>query len=248
MILIMGKNEIILKGGTIEKSLLGDGELSMINELSINELTEDSLFVFKMCLCDNEVDRQMEAFTQDSLKNLAGLFVGRTVIKDHVKQSGNQVARIYRTEVEVTAQKATTGEDYARLVAYCYMAKTDSNKDLITDIQAGIKKEVSVGCRMAKAQCSICGIDNKKSYCEHFGGKIYDGKSCYFKLLDAQDAYEVSFVAVPAQPQAGTIKSYTGEDISFEETKAVEEPSDLELELKLIDVFVDMKKMEEENQ
>ena len=31
---------------------------------------------------------------------------------------------------------------------------------------------------------------------------------CYFELKNPTDAYEVSFVAIPAQPKAGTTKNY----------------------------------------
>ena len=36
---------------------------------------------------------------------------------------------------------------------------------------------------------------------------MYDGVTCCFELRGAEDAYEVSLVAVPAQPAAGAIKS-----------------------------------------
>ena len=91
-----------------------------------------------------------------------------------------------------------------------------SNADLITEIKAGIKKEVSTGTRPKKAICSICGVDNAKTWCAHWPGKEYemaDGKkTCYFTLDGAKDAYELSLVAVPAQPRAGTCKNYGGEE------------------------------------
>ena len=64
-----------------------------------------------------------------------------------------------------------------------------------------------------------------KDYCRHWPGRGYDvadatGKSskrrCKMLLHGAKEAYELSFVAVPAQPRAGTHKS-----IGF--TKPVEE-------------------------
>lgn len=57
---------------------------------------------------------------------------------------------------------------------------------------------------MSGRKCSICGKEN----CEHHGGERYDGKLCFFTLLDPVDAYEWSFVAVPAQRKAGVIKSF----------------------------------------
>jgi predicted nuclease with TOPRIM domain len=42
--------------------------------------------------------------------------------------------------------------------------------------------------------------------CVHEKGKIYDGQLCYASLEQATDAFEFSFVAVPAQREAGVIK------------------------------------------
>ena len=95
------------------------------------------------------------------------------------------------------------------------MVRTDSNKDLITEIRAGIKKEGSVGFRAASSICSICGTDNAKTYCRHWPGRTYDKEGgptvCTFKLDGVKEAYEFSLVAVPAQRRAGVSKSYTGE-------------------------------------
>ncbi len=38
-------------------------------------------------------------------------------------------------------------------------------------------------------------------------GQVYDGKLCFMELREPADAYEWSFVAVPAQRKAGVIKS-----------------------------------------
>ncbi|MCC8191650.1 MAG: hypothetical protein LIO41_01185 [Ruminococcus sp.] len=50
---------------------------------------------------------------------------------------------------------------------------------------------------------------NTKS-CSHINGKIYNGKKCCHILDNAYDAYEFSFVAIPAQPRAGVAKKYCG--------------------------------------
>ncbi|MEG2429512.1 MAG: hypothetical protein RSA99_03940, partial [Oscillospiraceae bacterium] len=175
-------NDIIIKSAKVEKMLVTPNELELINKYAIEDLKTENIFTFKVAICDNEVDRDFEVFTNETLKNLAELFVGKTIIKDHNGKADNQVARIFSTEI-VTENKTTKNdEDYARLIASCYMVKTESNKDLIAEIKAGIKKEVSVSCRIKRAICSICGIDNRKNYCEHFNGETYSKKECYFKL------------------------------------------------------------------
>jgi len=95
-----------------------------------------------------------------------------------------------------------------------YMLRTEETADLIKAIEGGIKKEVSVGCQMGSCKCSICGGKFSfnwqawKYLCEndHFKGDTYDGKLCVGDLEDPKDAYEVSFVAVPAQRGAGVTK------------------------------------------
>jgi hypothetical protein len=62
--------------------------------------------------------------------------------------------------------------------------------------------------------CSICGADQRQTLCKHVPLKTYEDKVCYMELDGASDAYEVSLVAVPAQPGAGIIKSkrYGGQE------------------------------------
>ena len=218
---------LIVKSADVQIQEVTTEELRKINKLTLEPLKAEDVFTFKMSMCDNETDdRNYEPFNLQSLKDMKRLYVGKTVIKDHFRRADNQVARVYDTELIYEDGKETkAGEPFARLVAKCYMIKTSSNADLIADIKAGIKKEVSTSCRPKKAVCSICGVDNMKSYCAHYWGKEYekaDGTkaTCYFTLDGVKEAYEVSFVAVPAQPRAGTTKNYGG----LPEEKPVENP------------------------
>lgn len=243
-------SNIITKGALVEKMALTDAELEKINRFAIEPLGAQDVFTFKIAVCDNEVDRDFEVFPRKSLEKMAELFVGKTIIKDHSAQSDNQVARIYAAEVADSSGITKNGEPYAQLIASCYMVRTESNKDLITEIQSGIKKEVSVGCSIKKAVCSICGTDNRKSYCKHFHGKEYDGRECYFKLEEPADAYEVSFVAVPAQPAAGVVKSYTGENFTqAEDHEEKEEKEELiDTQLGIVKSFLFSQKEREEKE
>lgn len=208
---------LIVKSADVQIQEVTSEELRKINKLTLEPLKAEDVFTFKMSMCDNETDdRNYEPFNLQALKDMKKLYVGKTVIKDHSRRADDQVARVYDTELIYEDGKLTkAGEPFARLVAKCYMLKTDSNADLIADIKAGIKKEVSTSCRPKKAVCSICGVDNMKTYCAHWWGKEYqkaDGttETCYFTLDGVKEAYEVSFVAVPAQPRAGTTKNYGG--------------------------------------
>ena len=189
---------------------LGPNDMVQINKYTLSPLAPEDVFAFKVSMAANEVDRDYEVFPRTTLSKLANLFVGKTVVKDHDHKSDNQIARIYATDLVESNHMHLTkgGEIFTELIAKCYMVKTSTNADLISEIRAGIRKEVSLGCRIGKAVCSICDTDNVKTYCTHFGGKQYEGNTCYFSLEDPQDAYELSFVAIPAQQHAGTVKAY----------------------------------------
>lgn len=208
---------MIRKAAKLEAQEVTAEDLKQINKFTLEPLEASDVFTFSAVLCDNELDRQYEQFSLKALHDLQKLFVGKTVIKDHYPSADNQVARIYATELVETGKFLASGEPYTQLKAHIYMVRTDSNKDLITEIKAGIKKEGSVGFRVASSICSICGTDNAKTYCRHWPGKTYDKEGgptvCTFRLDGAKDAYEFSLVAVPAQRKAGVSKCYTGEQV-----------------------------------
>ncbi len=200
----------IIKAADVQALEVTDAELAKINKFTLEPLEADKVFIFKVAACDNEIDdRNFEPFNLRALKDLKKLYVGKTVIKDHSRRADNQIARVYDAELVSETDKVTgANEVFTTLVLKCYMVKTSRNADLITEIKAGIKKEVSTGTRAKKMICSICGVDNMKTYCPHYWGREYDGKICYFTLDGAKDALELSFVAVPAQPRAGAVKHY----------------------------------------
>ena len=177
------------------------GQLEKINRFSKSPLTEDQVYCFSVRLCDDQPDRDYERFDTAALPVLGELFRGKTGIADHEWSSDRQIARIFDTEV-VEKQGVTW------LRGDCYVLRTDKNAELIADIEGGIKKEVSVGCAVAETRCSICGGDY--GACEHQKGAVYDGKLCTAVLCDPTDAYEFSFVAVPAQKEAGVLKALEG--------------------------------------
>lgn len=192
--------EQILKAATVAKQLVDDTELALINKQTLRELGAEEVFTFRLAACDNQVDRDYERFTEATLEGLANRFVGKSVLMDHAWCTKYQTARVYGAHVE------TVGE-VKRLILRCYMPRTEDSAKTITAIEAGILRECSVGCAVEHAVCNICGADQTKTCCAHRPGKDYDGQLCVMELDGAKDAYEVSLVAVPAQPEAGIVKS-----------------------------------------
>lgn len=183
-------------------------DLEQLNKFTRRQFTGDEVFIFSVILCDNEIDRDNERFSRKSLEQLAEKFVGVTGIFDHDPKGGNQTARIFSAEVVEENRENSFGEPYVCVKANAYMVRTDSNADLIREIDGGIKKEVSVSCAAERHICSVCGTDRRVKACHHVKGRRYDGKKCFLSLEDISDAYEWSFVAVPAQVGAGVTKGF----------------------------------------
>ena len=199
-----------------EAAAVSPEELEQINRFAKAELTAEQVYTFGVRLCDNEVDRDFERFDEEALSVLGDLFVGKSGIFDHQWSAQGQTARIYRTElIREPAVKTAAGDGYCYLKGWAYLLRSEKNKDRIEEIEAGIKKEVSVGCSMGRSICSICGAESGS--CEHIKGRSYNGKLCYAELREPKDAYEWSFVAVPAQRRAGVMKRYAPGEVEADE-------------------------------
>ncbi len=183
------------------KGAVTAAQLEAINAQARAELTAEQVYVFSLRLCDDQIDRDCERFDTGALPALAKLFIGKTGVVDHKWSSDAQVARIFQTEVVRDG-----GVSYIK--AWAYIRRGGHADEVIADIEAGIKKEVSVGCAMGRSVCSVCGSDYGS--CGHHKGEYYDGAMCHAILKEPMDAYEFSFVAVPAQREAGVLKALGG--------------------------------------
>ena len=186
-------------------------DLVLINSVAHKNYSVDEVHTFSVGLCDNDIDRDLEYFTSDTLEELSKMFVGVTGIYDHNPSAKNQVARIYSCKTENLSPKKTTyGADYVRLTAKAYLPVCESNKDLIAMLDSGIKKEVSIGCGISECSCSICGKDMRIFKCKHKKGKVYNGKICCGVLKSPTDVYEWSFVF---KNQDETVRCENGREV-----------------------------------
>lgn len=201
------KSAAVAPGGTPTPE-----QLALINRQSKAELHPEQVYCFRVQLCDDQPDRDFERFDTAALPRLAELFLGKTGICDHEWSARQQLARIFDTQVETEA-------GVSRLLAWAYMLRDAQSAPVIERIEAGIHREVSIGCAMGQVRCSVCG--ERFGTCEHHKGESYGGKVCCGVLCDPQDAYEFSFVAVPAQPDARVRKAYGAQDTAVEKNAAM---------------------------
>lgn len=197
--------EDAVKAAVVTKCVPEGDDMALINAQALRELRTDEVFVFRIAAADSQVDRDFERFTPKCLERMAQMYVGKTVIADHRWSSETQCARVFGAAVE------TDGSGVSRLILRCYTLRSKDSQPLIDAIEAGIVREVSVGLAVRRAVCSICGVERTASSCGHRPGRTYDGKMCVVELDEPSDVYEVSFVAVPAQREAGVVKAYGGE-------------------------------------
>ena len=196
-----------MKEGFVRKDVSESPDMEKINRYTRRPYSPEEVYTFSLVLCDNQVDRDYERFSLEALEGLRDLFPGKTCLFDHQRSSANQTARIYDTGLESEPGNITqAGEVYTKLTAKAYLPRTEKNREVIELIESGILKEVSVGCSMGRSVCSICG----KETCQHVKGRTYGGQLCHRVLSDPKDAYECSFVAVPAQRAAGVVKQFEG--------------------------------------
>ncbi len=181
----------------------GPEALKKIHAFCKTPVEAEELYCFPVKLCDNEIDRDYERFSDEALLEMATLFVGKSGLLDHRWSAKEQVARLYHAEVVGEERRTSDGRPYRFLKGYAYMLRS-AQAELVAGIEAGIQREVSVGLSCARAVCSVCG--EVSGACGHVKGTLVDGKVCHAVLREPRDAFEWSFVAVPAQRGAGVLQ------------------------------------------
>lgn len=188
--------------------VLGVEDMEMINKLSRTPMAADDVYIFRINLCNNEVDGDFERFTAQTLVDLAAGFIGKPGVFNCSWDA--DAARIFKTELKVERLLRTkAGDVYCKLIGYAFLTKCEKNRPLIEAIEANEKREVSIGCSVQNATCSVCG--EEVGTCCHVKGRTYDGKLCFANLEGAVNVFEWSFVAQPAirKPR------FTEEEVAF---------------------------------
>ena len=82
---------------TAEGCPVTEAELEAIARYSRRRLTAEEVYTFPLVLCDNDLDRDHECFTDAALEKLAVLFRGKTGIFDHDPRGCRKSLNITKT-------------------------------------------------------------------------------------------------------------------------------------------------------
>ena len=150
-----------------------------------NPVDINKCFVFKIKLCNNEVDRDFERFDVSTLKEFKNMYLGKSgiITVDDV----TSYPRIFRTWIKTSENhKTQDGDAYSELWAKAFLIQDSKNAKVIQAIQSKKYSEVSVACSIKRSVCNICG----KEHCWHPKGALYGGREVHRVLLDPSEVFE----------------------------------------------------------
>ena len=158
------------------------------------------------------VTRNFTYYTPECLKKSVPLWTSpyeRPVIMHHNDKDGVQIGRIKAVEyVEETRAKSPG------LLFTCNIGDDAG----IKGVKNGTLSTVSLGAVIHKATCSICGQNiATEGECEHQRGRRYEGKLCYWNM-EEMEPKELSYVIVPSDRYANTIRIYKPKDLGAKES------------------------------
>ena len=158
------------------------------------------------------VTRNFTYYTPECLKKSVPYWTNpyeRPVIMHHNDKDGIQIGRVKAVEYLEESRAKSPG-----LLFTCNIGDDAG----IKGVKNGTLSTVSLGAVIHKATCSICGQNiAAEGECEHQRGRKYDGKLCYW-LMEEMEPKELSYVIVPSDRYANTIRIYKPKDISAKES------------------------------
>lgn len=98
-----------------------DDDLQLINAYTRNVVDENDVCLVSAMLCDNDVDRDGERFTIESLYELEKLLVGKAEVMDYKRHRSERARIISCNVVKSDKQKTALGDDCAGLTAKIYI-------------------------------------------------------------------------------------------------------------------------------
>ncbi len=158
------------------------------------------------------VTRNYTYYTPDCLKKSIPYWTSpyeKPVIMHHNDKDGIQIGRIKCVEYLEKSRAGMPGLLFTVNIG---------DEAGIKGVKNGTLSTVSLGAIIHKATCSICGQNiASEGECEHKRGRYYDEKLCYW-IMEEMEPKELSYVIVPSDKYANTVKIYKPKNINSKES------------------------------
>ena len=122
----------------------------------------------------------------------------KAVIMHHNDEDGQIIGRVKKAEMIDSKRSGTAAINFT-----CNIGDETG----IKGIKNGTLSTVSIGAVAYDVRCSICGCNVAESVCEHKKGCTYDDELCYW-IVEDMEPREVSYVILPSDKYAQTMKVY----------------------------------------
>lgn len=207
-------------------------------------ISPDSLMVEIEGIHSNVMTINCTMYSEECLKKSLPYWTSpyeRAVIMHHNDEDGQIIGRVKGAKMIDSKRSGTPAINFT-----CNIGDDDG----IKGIKNGTLSTVSIGAVGYDVRCSICGTNVAERDCQHDKGSMYDGELCYW-IIEEMEPREVSYVILPSDKYAQTMKVYkptkkdlkesieVNEDMSvFDElrktlTESVSENDELELQEKV---------------
>lgn len=174
-------------------------DLAKIQRFALKELAADEVAVFRMNLCNDQIDRHASCFPKEELEAINKLIRGKPTMVNH-DMSQMPRGRFFDSRMAkgpTGSQSITESKDALFVQPSFYMLRDDENASFIRNIEAGIYSGTSIGFAFDLAECSICHTDMKS--CAHWPGEAYDDQECHYIMHGVSDVFEGSIVPLGSQ-------------------------------------------------
>lgn len=188
-------------GATVKQQRVHVGDRSeedirAINEQTLSPVTAKDVAVFRMDLCNDQIDRHISRFPREELQRISDdLLVGKPLMELHdmpgpFSRGSQPVGKFFRSEV--VSEDGTTS-----VRSDVYLLRGHGEDDIIAKIEAGILAGTSISFALDRPECSACACDIRD--CAHWPGEEVDGELCHVILRDVTDVFEGSIVPLGSQ-------------------------------------------------
>lgn len=173
-----------------------DEDIAAINEHTLNPITAEDVAVFKMDLCNDQIDRHISRFPAEELQRISDdLIVGKPLMELHdmpgmFSRGSQPVGRFFRSQVVKENGVTSVQPDV-------FLLRGHGEDDIIAKIEAGILSGTSISFALDRPECSSCGCDIRD--CAHMPGEEVDGELCHVVLKEVTDVFEGSIVPLGSQ-------------------------------------------------